>query len=149
MTNEPTPLHLFGPGMPPPAPDEVTAPFWQACRERRLVVQRCTDCETHRAPPSAVCADCGSFGFTFDESAGRGRVFTYTVVYHAGHPAVMDAVPYAVAVVRLDDCGGVKLISNVVGCSYDEVRVDMPVEVVWDEVSADLTVPRFRPAAAR
>ena len=147
MTNEPTPLHLFGSGMPPPAPDEVTAPFWQACRERRLVVQRCTDCETHRAPPSAVCADCGSFDFTFDESAGRGRVFTYTVVYHAGHPAVMDAVPYPVAVVRLDDCGGVKLTSNIVGCHYDEVRVDMPVEVVWDEVSADLIVPRFRPAA--
>jgi len=149
VTNDSTLLNPFGPGMPPPAPDEVTAPFWAACRERRLVVQRCTDCGNYRAPPSAVCSYCGSFDFTFEESAGRGRVFTYTVVYHAGHPAVMDAVPYTVAVVRLDDCGGVKLVTNVVGCSYDEVRVDMPVEVVWDEVSADLTVPRFRPAGPR
>ena len=146
MANERTPLHIFGPGMPPPAPDEVTAPFWEACRERRLVVQRCADCGLHRAPPSAVCPKCRGFNFEFDESAGRGRVFTYTIVYHGAHPAVMDAVPYAVAVVRLDDCGGVKLISNVVGCSYDEVRVDMPVELAWDDVSADLSVPRFRPA---
>ena len=149
MTNEPTPLHLFGSGMPPPAPDEVTAPFWDACRERRLVVQRCADCGAHRAPPSAICPQCGGFNVAFDESTGRGRVFTYTVVHHAGHPAVVDAIPYAVAVVRLDDCGGVKLISNVVGCPCDDVRVDMPVEVVWDEVSVGLTVPRFRPAAPR
>ena len=147
--DEPAPLHLFGPGIPPPAPDEVTAPFWEACRERRLVVQRCADCGTYRSPPSAICSKCRGFDFEFDESAGRGRVFTYTVVHHAGHPAVADAIPYAVAVVQLDDCGGAKLVSNVVGCSYAEVRVEMPVEVVWDEVSADLTVPRFRPAASR
>jgi uncharacterized OB-fold protein len=95
--------------------------------------------------PSPVCGNCQSFDYTDEESRGVGEVFTYTIVQQSAHPATSDAVPYNVAVIQLADCGGVKLISNVVDCPPDQLRVGMAVELVWDAIRADLNVPRFRP----
>lgn len=88
------------PGEVPPA-DEVSAPFWEATRERRYTVQRCTACDHVQHPPKALCTGCGSMDhLTQVDSDGAGTVDTFTVVHRAPRPDM--EVPYTVARVRLD-----------------------------------------------
>jgi hypothetical protein len=125
--------------------DPDTEAFWLACREHRLVVQRCAVCGAHRFAPSPVCHRCQSFETELEVSAGRGELYTWTVVHQVMHPAVADAVPYNVAVVRLDDCSGAMITTNIVGVAPGELFAGMRVEVRWDDIDDDLTVPRFAP----
>jgi len=137
-------VSTFPADMPVPLVEPLTEPFWSAAREGRLVIQRCTGCGTFRHLPHVLCAVCQSSASDWVASAGRGTVFTYTIVTHPVHAAVVDSVPYAVVVVELDDCGQVLVPSNVVDCPPDEVAVGMPVEVVFERVTDEITIPRFR-----
>lgn len=137
-------MSTFPPEMPVPVVELLTEPYWEAARAGRLVIQRCTDCGTFRHLPHVLCGSCQSGAHEWVASAGRGTVFTYTVVTHPVHGAVVDVVPYAVVVVELDDCGGVLVPSNVVDCPPDAVHVGMPVEVVFERVTDEITIPRFR-----
>jgi hypothetical protein len=130
--------------LPLPAITDDTRPFWEACRRRRLAIQRCTACGTFRHLPSPVCFRCRSFAHTWAEVSGRGTVYTYAVVHRAFLPALAPAVPYVVAVVALDDAPGVRLVSNVVDAEPDELRIGLAVEVCFEDVSDEVTVPRFR-----
>jgi hypothetical protein len=134
---------IFPPGMPQPAVTDDTRPFWDGCRRRQLLVQRCTGCGTFRHPPSPVCWRCRSFAHAWTPVSGRGMVFTYAVVRRAFLPELAAHVPYTVVVVTLDDAPGVRLVSNLVGTAPEEVRVGLPVAVVFDDVGPDTTVPRF------
>jgi uncharacterized OB-fold protein len=136
-------LSLFGPDMPMPEPDPVTAPFWSAAREGRLVIQRCADCGAFRHLPHVLCPKCQSAACEWVASEGRGTVFTYTIVTHPVHPATASAVPYNVVLVELDDCGRVLVPGNVVDCPPEALQVGMPVRVVFDRVSEDVCIPRF------
>lgn len=133
---------FFPDAMPQPLADAVTLPFWQAAAEHRLVVQRCTACGRTRLPPAPICPACRSDAADWKELSGRGEVYTYTVVHRpvaAGQP-----LPFVIAVIALEDSGGVRMISNLVGASPDEVRIGAPVEVVFEDMSAELAIPRFR-----
>ncbi len=135
----------FPPGvMPLPAITDDTRPFWDACRRRQLAIQRCAECGTHRHLPSPVCWKCRSFAHAWDVVSGRGTVFTYAVVHRAFLPELAAHVPYTLVVVALDDAPGVRLVSNLVDAEPGELRVGLPVEVVFEDVSAEVTVPRFR-----
>ena len=133
---------------PPKPVPEVTpalAPYFAAARERRLVVQRCADCGTLRFPPRELCTRCLGRDVTWQQVSGRGEVFSYNVMHQVYHPAFASEVPYAVVVVKLEE--GPKIISNVVGCGVDAIRIGMPVEVVFEDVSPEVTLPKFRPRA--
>ncbi len=138
---------FFPDGMPPPTADATTLPFWQAASEHRLVVQRCTACGRTRLPPAPVCAGCRSDGADWQEVSGRGEVYTYTVVHRP--VAAGQALPFVIAVVALEDAGGVRIISNLVGADPEAVAIGLPVELVWEDMSADLAIPRFRPRENR
>ena len=129
---------------PLPRPTAESAPFWEACRRHELALQCCTACGRFWFPPANRCAHCWSETWEWTPVSGRGRVFTFTVFQRAFHRAFVDEVPYAVAVVELEE--GPRLMSNVVGCGPDEVSVGMPVTVVFDDVTPEVTLPRFRPA---
>ena len=131
--------------MPLPEPDALTAPFWEGCAAQELRIQKCASCGVHRHVPAVICSECQSFDSTWDVSQGTGTVFSYIVVHHSVHPATRDSLPYNVAVVELDDCGGVRVTSNVVGCPNEELRVGMPVRVVWERVDDSLSMFRFTP----
>jgi uncharacterized OB-fold protein len=133
---------FFPDSMPPPVADTITLPFWQAAAEHRLVVQRCTACEHTRLPPAPVCPECRSADSDFMEVSGRGEVYTYTIVHRP--IAAGQQLPYVVAVIALEDAGGVRIISNLVDVNPDEVEIGLPVELVWEDMSADLAIPRFR-----
>jgi uncharacterized OB-fold protein len=141
MTSPPT----FPPGaMPLPAITEDTRPFWEACRRRELVVQRCRDCRTFRHLPTPVCWRCRSFAHEWVVVSGRGTVFSHAVVHRAFLPGLERHVPYTVVVVALDDAPGVRLVSNLVDAAPGELRVGLAVEAVFEDVAPEVTVPRFR-----
>jgi uncharacterized OB-fold protein len=75
-------------------------------------------------------------------------VFSYIVVHHSVHPATDGLVPYNVAVVELDDCGGVVVTSNITDCTNDDLAVGMAVRLVWEQVDESLSLYRFSPATA-
>ena len=129
---------------PQPQPDKDTAPFWDGARERRLVVQQCTKCGTHRFPPSAYCAKCQSTEHKWIDTKGRGKVYSWIVVEHPIPGDVYRGdVPYVVALIELDE--GVRLVSNIVGCDPYKIVADMLVQVKFDDVTETLTLPRFTP----
>lgn len=130
--------------MPLPAITDDTRPFWDACRRRTLVVQRCTGCDALRHPPSPVCWRCRSFAHEWLPVSGRGTVFSHATVYRAFLPGLEASLPYVVVVVALDDAPGVRLVSNLIDVEPAAVRIDMPVEVSFEDVSDTVTVPRFR-----
>ena len=142
---------MFPPEMPRPQVESLTEPFWTAARKGRLVIQRCTDCGAFRHLPHVMCSSCQSSAHEWVESAGRGTVFTYTIVSHSVHAATKSTVPYNVVVVKLDDCGGMLVTSNVVDCQPEDVHVGMAVEVVFERADDEITIPRFtrRDATAR
>lgn len=125
-------------------PDPWTQPFWDAAREHRLVVARCTNCATLRPmPPGPMCWECDEQRVDWITLSGTGTIHTYTVVRNAPLPD-MEA-PFVIAVIALDGAPGVRLMTNIVGIDVDDVRVGQPVTVVWDDVTDDVTIPRFEP----
>jgi uncharacterized OB-fold protein len=91
-----------------------------------------------------LCAVCGSPRWSWQRSSGRGRLFTWTVVHQAMHPAFASDVPYAVVVVETEE--GVRVVSNLRDAGSELLRLDALVEVVFERVDDDLTLPMFRPA---
>jgi len=128
-----------------PQPDGELAPFLAAAKERRLVVQRCDGCGALRFPPRELCNRCLSTSASWVDVSGRGEIFSFNVMHQVYHPAFAREVPYAVIVVKLDE--GPKMTSNLVDCPVDQIRIGMPVEVVFERVSDAITLPKFRPRA--
>jgi len=130
-------------------PDLHTRAFWDACSRRELRVQRCSDCGRFRQPPLPGCPHCASARSDWPLLAGRGHVYSYTIVHHAALPTLAGDLPYAVIVVELDDAPGARLISNLIDTPLDAIRIGMAVELVWDEPRAGLVLPRFRAPRSR
>ncbi len=134
---------FFPDTMPQPLADATTLPWWQAAAEHRLVVQACAACKATRLPPAPICPECRCDESDWLEVPGRGTVYTYTTVHRP--IAASQALPFVIAVIALDDAGGVRIISNLVGIEPETIEVGLRVEVVWEDMSAELAIPRFRP----
>jgi len=91
-----------------------------------------------------MCAGCGSMAWEWARSSGRGRVFTWTVTAVALHPAFKGATPYASVVVELEE--GVRIVSQLIDCTPDELEIDMPVTVEFEAVTPEVTLPKFKRA---
>lgn len=126
-----------------PVIDDVNRPFWDGCRNGILSGQRCTACHRLRYPVSLVCPHCLGREWAWEPLAGTGTVYTFVVFRHAYNDAWSDRVPYAVAIVELDE--GVMMIGDITGISPDEVSVGMPVRVDFEAVTPEITIPRFAP----
>jgi uncharacterized OB-fold protein len=131
------------PAKPSPSPSDATAPFWAACAEGRLRLRACTACGARFTPTRAACG-CGCTRLEWVEASGRGTVFSYTVVHRAPDPAFRAELPYVIAIVALEDGG--RLMSNVIGCAADAVRIGLPVRAVYETVGEGVGVPKFTPA---
>jgi uncharacterized protein len=128
-----------------PGMTELTAPYWDAAREGRLVVQECLECRHLWHPPLPACPGCHDSGtLGWREVSGTGIVYTYTVVRHPTHFAFADKIPYVIALVELAE--GPRLVTGITGCPVQEVRAGMPVRAVFREVADGVTLPYFEPA---
>jgi uncharacterized OB-fold protein len=118
-------------------------PFYKALKERRFVLPYCADCGKPHLPPGPVCPFCFSEAIQWRQASGRGRISTWTVVHKAWFAAFEADIPYNVVQIELDE--GPRLTANVVGIRNEELKVGLPVETVFDDVTPELTMPRFKP----
>ena len=108
-----------------------------------LHLQRCDACDAWRHPPRILCAACGSADWSWQPSAGRGRVYTWTITHRPIDPAFAEHLPYAVLVVELDE--GPRVVGNLVKLAPRELRLDLPVRVVLDRRSDTVALVDFTP----
>jgi uncharacterized OB-fold protein len=132
------------PRKPVPVVNTWARPFWDAAKEERLIIQKCGDCSQYVFYPRIACPHCGADSLEWVKASGRGRVYSYTVVENNAPSAFLAGMPFVVAVIRLDE--GVQMLSNVVGCDPHTVECDMPVEVCFERLDDEFTLPKFRPA---
>lgn len=127
---------------PLPEMKGLTKEFYDHCKQHELRFQRCAECGAWRHIPRERCPECRSANWRWERSSGRGKIFTWTVVARALHPAFHTDVPYAPVIVEMDE--GVRLVSQVIDCLPDELEFDLPVEVAYDDVTQEVTLPKFR-----
>jgi uncharacterized OB-fold protein len=129
---------------PLPHIDEEMRPWWEALQRHELYVQKCRDCGDLRFHPRAVCPSCLSSRTEWVRSKGTGKIYTFTVTHQNQAAGFRESLPYVMAWVELDE--GVKMLTNIVDCPPEQVRIGMPVEAVFDDVTAAVTLLKFRPA---
>ena len=134
------------PKKPAPIVNEWAKPFWAAAKDGRLSIQKCKDCDQHIFYPRICCPHCSSDNVEWVDVSGKGTVYSYTVVRNNSPSAFVNDIPYVVAVVKLDE--GVQMLSNVVGCDPAAVECDMPVEVTFERLDDEFTLPKFKPVTA-
>jgi uncharacterized protein len=130
---------------PLPLPDADTQAYWNGTRARELRAQQCSNCGKLRWPPQGFCPHCYSWDFSWTELSQTGAVQSYVVI-HQSTAAFAAAVPYAVARVIIDNTDeAVTLTGSLIDIGWEQVKVGMRVEAVFDDVTPEVTLPRFRP----
>ncbi len=130
---------------PLPVPTPETQHFWDGTKAEQLLLQRCSACELVYFPPRPFCPGCSCREVIVEQASGHGVLYSY-VINHGRHPA-FDG-PYSIAVVQLDE--GPRMMTNIVGCEQtpEALELDMEVEVRFEAVSDEITLPLFAPVAA-
>ena len=133
------------PGRPKPLPIVTVEnrPFWEGCQQGKLLLQYCTACHQHQFYPRLYCMQCGSTALRWDEASGQGVIYSYTIIRQNKSPEFVNDTPYNVAIVQLQE--GPRMLSDIVEIDPGELRVDLPVTVVFERVTDMITLPRFRP----
>jgi uncharacterized OB-fold protein len=127
----------------PPVPNPETEEFWAATAEGRLLLKRCSACGEVIWYPRAICPACHATTTDWFEATGHGRIYSYTVS-RRGEGPFKGAAPYVLAYVELDE--GPRLLTNIVDCDVEGVRIDQPVTVVFVDTGEGNALIRFRPS---
>ncbi len=141
MSDNPTATPAYA--KPIPVPSHESRPFWEALRDHKLTMPKCGRCGHRWFPPTLFCPKCRSASVAWEPVSGRGRVFSFVNFHRTYHKGFADERPYCVAVIALEE--GPRLISSVVGIAPEDVRCDMAVEVVFDDITETATLAKFRP----
>ncbi|OAI42968.1 hypothetical protein AYO38_11095 [bacterium SCGC AG-212-C10] len=123
-----------------PRPTALTQPFWDATKEGRLVMQRCTTCATFVWTPQMACRECLTETLEWTDVTGRGHIYTFVVMHHAAIPAFK--APYTIAVVELEE--GPRIFTDIIDIDPDDVKIDMAVEVAFED-AGPVGLYHFRP----
>jgi uncharacterized OB-fold protein len=131
---------------PLPVPDPITQPFWDSLQAHAIQIQRCNDTGNFFFYPRGLSPFTLSDNISWEPVSGKGTLHAFTIVYNQRAPGFADEVPYVVAMVELDE--GPRLMTNLVDVQADpeHVRIGMPVEIVYEDVTDEITLPKFRPA---
>lgn len=129
-----------------PTPTPETRHFWEGTRSAELRLQRCGDCEHAYFPPRPFCPRCGSRNVQVFAASGRATLYSYVIQHR---PAPGFEAPYSIAVVTLEE--GPRMLTNIVGCPQhpDALSLDMPLEVAYQTLNEQISLPVFRPAGVR
>ncbi|MCE2817304.1 MAG: OB-fold domain-containing protein [Ilumatobacteraceae bacterium] len=132
--------------LPTPAPTvtQANAAFWAATAEGRFQLQRCNECDTVLWFPRRHCPSCWTDNVSTFDASGKGVVYSFTVI-RKGAMAYKESGPFVIAYVELAE--GPRVMTNIVDCDVETVKVGMPVEVVWHDTGQGNALYRFRPVA--
>jgi len=124
---------------PVPVPTSLSLPFWEGTRSGELLIPRCGGCGARFFVPEPACPGCLSRAWSYQPTSGRGTVYAVTVVHRVPGPGF--EVPFALAVIDLDDGG--TLLSHVVDCDPAQVSIGLRVRVDFREYTGEITLPYF------
>jgi uncharacterized protein len=129
---------------PLPKPSKWSQPFWDGAKQHKLLLKTCKDCGNIDHPPYLYCTECQSDNMEWKEASGKATLYGFGI-NELGVPfPFMPDLPYVTAFVDLKE--GVRMISNIVQCDFKDLKNGMDLEVVFDDVSPEFTLPRWRPA---
>lgn len=120
-----------------PEPTVGSEAYWEGARNGKLLLRHCTSCNKVHHYPRALCPYCFSDKLEWRQASGKGKVYSYSVMRRAPEP-------YVIAYVTLDE--GISMMTNIVDCDLDKVRIDQPVKVVFKPSQTGQPVPMFMPA---
>jgi uncharacterized OB-fold protein len=129
---------------PVPVPDELSRPFWEAAKERRLAIQRCGSCGYYNHPPRLFCDACLGQELRFEAVSGRGTVYTFTVMHQRDVAGFEADAPFINIVVELAEQPKLLMVSNLPIAQRAKVSIGAPVEVDFEDRGDGVVVPQFR-----
>ena len=129
---------------PLPLVNDLNRPHWEGAKKHQFLVQKCRRCGHTWFPPLPNCSRCLEADIDWVAASGKGIIHSFIVYQQGWLEGYKEDIPYNVALIELEE--GVRLINNAVGVDADGLRVEMPVEVVFEDISEDVTIPKFRPA---
>ena len=132
---------------PIPVPTVDSKPFWESSKRHDLELQRCRSCAKFYFPPSHGCAHCGNIDNEWVKVSGKAKIYSWCTFQVPFVPYFTDDLPYASVVVEFEEAGGPRIISNVVDVKPDDLEIDMPLEIVYEDVSDDITLVKFKKAS--
>ena len=129
---------------PRPQPSVESAPYWDYCNRKELRLQQCLSCGQFVHYPCVLCPVDGSPNLDWVKVSGKGNIFSYTISHRAFHPGFVDDAPYVIAIIELAE--GPRMMCRIRDVEPDDVSIGMAVEVFFEVVAPDLTLPFFKPA---
>ena len=130
---------------PLPEIQPFTEPFWEATKQRKLLVQTCKSCGARIFFPRRQCPECWSTDLDWMEASGKATIFAFSVTYEGVEEMFVDDLPIILAWVDLPE--GIRMQTNIIDCDPDSVEIGQEVEVVFKDVTDEITLPYFRPVA--
>jgi uncharacterized OB-fold protein len=130
--------------LPLPRVGGHSAEFYKFCTDHELRFQRCKDCRVWRHIPRDMCAKCGSFEWEWARSSGKGMVFSWTTALQSMMPQFADKIPYSPVIVELEE--GVRMVTWLTDVKPDELKLGLPVELVFNDITPQMSLPMFRRA---
>jgi len=134
---------------PLPQPDDDSAPYWQAAARGELQLQRCGSCRAFRFPPRPRCARCGSDAIAWERVSGRGTIYSFVVAHAPVLPAFAARVPFAIALVELDEDPQLRIVGNLPDVPVEAVQIGMRVVVDFETVADGVALPQWRRLGSR
>ena len=128
---------------PLPVPSKWSQPFWDGAKQHKLLLKKCTKCGTIDHPPYLYCTECWAEENEWIETSGRGKFYAFTTVMLGAPLLFTDDIPYTIAMVDLAE--GPRMLTTIVEAKPEELSIGMDVEVVFNDVTDEITLPRFRP----
>jgi uncharacterized OB-fold protein len=116
-------------GIIPVAPDQDSSQFWEGVSRGAIVLPRCRQCGQLWFPPTPGCPNCGAEDHEATECSGKGRVYSWVVVYRSLHEEFADELPYVVATIALDE--GPKVFARMFNVRVDAITADMEVSALF------------------
>jgi uncharacterized protein len=129
---------------PVPIADEASQPFFSGARRHELMLQKCSSCGAVMWPVKPRCDRCWSAEITWVQASGKGTLYSFTLMHQVLHPGFAAEVPYNIAEVNLAE--GLRITSNVVGCPNADLQIGMPLEVTFEDITDEVSLPKFKPA---
>lgn len=131
---------------PLPVVQPWSEPFWKAAKQHKLVIQECRDCNHKIFYPRKYCPDCWSQDLVWAEASGKAKLYSFTIMKDMVEAKFMKDLPYVLALVDLEE--GIRMMTRIVGCEPEQVKMDMDVEVVFEDITEEFSLPYFRPSGS-
>ena len=132
--------------LPQPVANADSLPYWNAARERKLVIRKCKACGELHFMPRHLCPHCWSDQLEWVEAKGTGNVHSFSVIRRASDPAFADRVPYVIALIELDE--GPRMMANVLGDDALSTKIGDRVRVTFEDRGDGALLPQFNRVAA-